>query len=44
MVPSAFKGDDWLGANLDDEDFKKNRRDVVSRCIESRHQLHRRLH
>jgi aryl-alcohol dehydrogenase-like predicted oxidoreductase len=35
MVPSAFKGDNFLGANLDDADFRKNRRDVVTRCIES---------
>ncbi len=35
IVPSAFKGEDFLGANLDDEAFKKNRRDVVTRCIES---------
>ncbi|MBN1508004.1 MAG: aldo/keto reductase [Sedimentisphaerales bacterium] len=35
IVPSAFKGDNFLAANLDDEAFKKNRRDVVTRCIES---------
>src|SRR5512143_2708304 len=35
MVPSAFEGDNFLAARLDDADFKKNRRDVVSRCIES---------
>jgi len=35
MVPSAFEGDNFLAANLDDEAFKKNRRDVVTRCIES---------
>lgn len=35
MAPDAFKGDGWLGANLSDEAFKKNRYDVVSRCIES---------
>ena len=34
MTPDAFKGDDWLGANLGDDAFKKNRYDVVSRCIE----------
>lgn len=34
MVPGLFKGDSWLSANLDSEDFKKNRRDVVTRCIE----------
>jgi aryl-alcohol dehydrogenase-like predicted oxidoreductase len=35
MVPSAIKNENWLDANLDDEAFKKNRRDVVTRCIES---------
>ncbi len=35
MVPDAFEGGDWLGVNLDNEGFKKNRRDVVTRCIES---------
>jgi predicted aldo/keto reductase-like oxidoreductase len=35
MVPSAFQGDDFLGANLDDEAFRKNRYDVVTRCMES---------
>jgi len=35
MVPSAFKGEDFLGATLDNPDFMKNRRDVVSKCIES---------
>jgi len=35
MVPSAYEGGNWLGANLNDEGFKKNRRDVVTRCIES---------
>jgi len=34
MVPSAFDGDNFLAARLDDEAFKKNRRDVVTRCIE----------
>jgi aryl-alcohol dehydrogenase-like predicted oxidoreductase len=34
VVPGAFEGDDWLSINLDNEDFKKNRRDVVTRCIE----------
>jgi len=33
MAPNAFKGGDWLGANLQDEGFKKNRYDVVSQCI-----------
>jgi aryl-alcohol dehydrogenase-like predicted oxidoreductase len=35
MVPSAFEGDNFLAAKLDDDAFKKNRRDVVTRCIES---------
>src|SRR4030042_917711 len=28
MTPNAFEGDNWLGANLQDEGFKKNRYDV----------------
>jgi predicted aldo/keto reductase-like oxidoreductase len=35
MVPGVFKGGGWLSADLTDEGFKKNRRDVVTRCIES---------
>ena len=35
MAPSAIKDGNWLAASLDDETFKKNRRDVVTRCIES---------
>jgi aryl-alcohol dehydrogenase-like predicted oxidoreductase len=35
MVPDAYQGDGWLDADLNDEAFKKNRYDVVSRCIES---------
>ena len=35
MVPGVFKGKGWLSADLDDPVFKKNRRDVVTRCIES---------
>jgi aryl-alcohol dehydrogenase-like predicted oxidoreductase len=35
MVPGLFKGAGWLSADLDDADFKKNRRDVVTRCIEN---------
>ena len=34
MAPNAFKGGNWLGANLQDGGFVKNRRDVVTRCIE----------
>ena len=35
MAPKALKGNNWLAADLNDEGFKKNRRDVVTRCIES---------
>jgi aryl-alcohol dehydrogenase-like predicted oxidoreductase len=35
MLPSVFKAEGWLSADLDSSDFKKNRRDVVTRCIES---------
>jgi hypothetical protein len=35
MVPGVLKGSSWLTANIDDEGFKKNRRDVITRCIES---------
>jgi len=34
MVPGVFKGRGWLSADLDDSGFVKNRRDVVTRCIE----------
>jgi len=34
MVPGVFKGKNWLSADLESEGFKKNRRDVVTRCIE----------
>jgi predicted aldo/keto reductase-like oxidoreductase len=34
MVPGVFKGKGWLSADLDSSGFKKNRHDVVSRCIE----------
>jgi aryl-alcohol dehydrogenase-like predicted oxidoreductase len=34
MVPGVFEGDNWLSADLDSDGFKKNRRDVVTRCIE----------
>jgi len=33
-VPAALQGDNWLGASLDNETFKKNRHDVVTRCSE----------
>jgi len=35
MVPGLFKGNGWLSADLNSEGFKKNRYDVVTRCIES---------
>ncbi len=35
MVPSAFEGDDFLGAKLDNGDFQKNRYDVLTRCMEA---------
>jgi len=34
MVPGVFKSGSWLSADLESDGFKKNRRDVVSRCIE----------
>ena len=35
MVPGVFKdGKKWLSADLDNKGFRKNRRDVVTRCIE----------
>jgi aryl-alcohol dehydrogenase-like predicted oxidoreductase len=34
MVPGVFEGNSWLSADLDNDGFKKNRRDVVTRCIE----------
>ncbi|MHC4239471.1 MAG: aldo/keto reductase, partial [Planctomycetota bacterium] len=36
MVPGVFRGSKrWLNADLNSEGFRKNRRDVVSRCIEN---------
>ncbi len=35
MVPGVFKGRGWLTADLDSDGFRKNRREVVTRCIES---------
>ena len=35
VVPGVFKGRSWLGAKLDSDGFKKNRREVVSHCIEA---------
>ena len=34
MVPGVFKGGGWLSADLNSDGFRKNRRDVVSKCIE----------
>jgi aryl-alcohol dehydrogenase-like predicted oxidoreductase len=34
MVPGVFKSNSWLSADLESDGFKKNRRDVVTRCIE----------
>ncbi len=34
MVPGVFKTKAWLSADLDMEGFIKNRRDLVTRCIE----------
>jgi len=35
MLPGVFKGQGWLSADLESGGFRKNRRDVVTRCIES---------
>jgi len=34
MVPGLFKGRGWINPDLNNPDFKKNRRDMVTRCIE----------
>jgi predicted aldo/keto reductase-like oxidoreductase len=34
MVPNILKTKAWLSADLDDKNFRKNRHDVISRCIE----------
>jgi len=34
MVPGVFGGKSWLDADLDNDGFRNNRRDVVTRCIE----------
>ena len=34
MLPGVFKSNSWLSADLDNDGFKKNRRDIVTRCIE----------
>lgn len=33
MVPGVLRSSSWLSADLDHEGFKKNRRDLVTRCI-----------
>ena len=35
MVPGVFKSNSWLSADLNSDGFRKNRRDVVTRCLES---------
>ncbi len=34
VVPNVFTGQGWLGVNLGNPAFEKNRREVVSRCID----------
>jgi len=34
MVPGLFRGKGWINPDLNNGSFKKNRRDVVTRCIE----------
>jgi len=34
IVPGIKRGPGWMGASLDDPRFRKNRRDVIGRCIE----------
>jgi len=34
MLPGVFKSNSWLSADLDNDGFRKNRRDIVTRCIE----------
>ncbi len=34
MVPGVLKSRGWLSADLDNAGFQKNRRDVVTRCLE----------
>ena len=35
MLPKVNRGPGWMGENLGDPDFRKNRYDVVTRCIEA---------
>ena len=34
MVPGVFKGGGWLSADLNSDGFKKNRREVIGRCLD----------
>ncbi len=34
MIPGIFGGGKWLNADLSNADFKRNRSEVISRCIE----------
>jgi len=34
MVPGVFKGRGWLSADLNSDGFRKNRREVIDRCLE----------
>ncbi len=34
MVPGVFKGRGWLSADLDSDGFRKNRREVIGRCLD----------
>jgi predicted aldo/keto reductase-like oxidoreductase len=34
VVPHVFTGHGWLGVNLNNPDFQKNRAELVSRCID----------
>jgi len=34
MVPGVFKARGWLSADLENEGFQNNRRDVVTKCVE----------
>ncbi len=34
VVPDCFKGGNWLGVDMNNADFHKNRYDIVSKCIE----------
>jgi predicted aldo/keto reductase-like oxidoreductase len=33
-VPGCFQGGNWLGVDMNNQDFHKNRYDIVSKCIE----------